>query len=257
MQFFDSHCHIQDNRIYPNYKTVLKRAAAAGVAKILCCGTCEQDWEKVASIASDYEMVVPAFGVHPWFAGKLSDKWCEKLLSFLNKFPCAAVGEIGLDHMLKERNDLEQLAVLSKQLELASELKRPVSIHCRKAFGDLLKLIKHKAVIPAGGVIHSYSGSPELVGKLQSLGLYISFSGSVTYDRNKRVRLSVQAVSDNRLLIETDSPDILPSGCEGLNEPANITSIVNRISFLRKSDPERIAELTFFNAMKLFGFCED
>lgn len=257
MHFFDSHCHIQDHRIFPIHKAVLKRAAAAGIDKVLCCGTCEQDWEKVAALATDYEMIIPAFGVHPWFVRDLSGKWYDKLENLLLKFPEAAVGEIGLDHLIKERNDIEQLNVFSRQIELAAKLKRPVSIHCRKAFGDFLKLIKHRSVIPCGGVVHSYSGSPELVRKLQSLGLYLSFSGSVTYDKNSRARLSVQAVSDNYLLIETDSPDILPSGYQGLNEPANLTAIVNSISFLRKSNPEHMAEKTYNNAMKLFNFYKD
>jgi len=257
MRFFDSHCHIQDRRIYPNHKSVLKRAVTAGIEKILCCGTCEQDWEKVAALATDYKMIIPSFGVHPWFVRDLSGNWYEKLENVLIKFPEAAVGEIGLDHLIKERNDIDQLNVFSRQIELAARLRRPVSIHCRKAFGDLLKQIKHRSVVPCGGVVHSYSGSPELVGKLQSLGLYLSFSGSVTYDKNRRARLSAQAVSDDYLLIETDSPDILPSGYQGLNEPANLTAIVNSVSFLRKSNPVHIAEQTYNNSIKLFDFCKD
>lgn len=256
MRLFDSHCHLQDKRIFPKHEIILKCASALGVSRILCCGTNEHDWDNVAWLASNYETVIPAFGVHPWYVNNLSESWYQNLEARLVEFPGASVGEIGLDFKVNDGVEGLQVDIFLKQLELAERLCRPVSIHCRKAVGKLVEIIDRKGSL-CRGVIHSYSGSAELVKKFEKAGLYISFSGSVTFDKNKRASLAAQAVSDERLLIETDSPDILPDKLNGLNEPANIVSVVDRIAFLRNTDLEQIAQKTYDNASRLFEFYRD
>lgn len=231
---------------------VMERASQAGVCLMLCCGSSEEDWDEVVEISRRYKSVIPAFGIHPWYIGSRSEKWLDRLESILRSVPHAAVGEIGLDHVLNEGNEKEQLSVFSDQLELAAKLDRPISIHCRRAWGDLLELIEKQKGIRQGGAIHSYSGSPQLVSRIQKSGLYISFSGSLTFDKNRKARSSLLQVDPQRLLIESDSPDLLPMGFTGDNEPANILAIVKEISSILDWSNEMVSEITFNNGMKLF-----
>jgi len=219
---------------------------------MLCCATSEQDWDKVIEISQEYESVIPAFGIHPWFIGSRSEKWLDKLECVLKSFPQASVGEIGLDYALKECNEKEQSSVFIDQLRLAAKLDRPVSIHCRRAWGDLITLLEQENGVNQGGAIHSYSGAPQLVSRIQSFGLSISFSGSLTFEGNRRGKASLLQVDHERLLIETDSPDLLPCGYTGDNEPANIISVVKEISSVLGCSDESISEITFNNGVKLF-----
>lgn len=219
---------------------------------MLCCGTSEKDWDRVIEISQKYKSVIPAFGIHPWFIANRSEKWLDKLECVLKSFPEASVGEIGLDYTLKEGNEKEQLSVFIDQLWLAAKLDRPVSIHCRKAWGDLTDLLEKEKGVRQGGAIHSYSGSPQLVSRIQNFGLSISFSGSLTMEGNRRVKASLVQVDPERLLVETDSPDLLPRGFTGNNEPANIISIVKAISSVLDCSDEMVSEITFNNGMKVF-----
>jgi TatD DNase family protein len=171
----------------------------------------------------------------------------------LLRHPTAAVGEIGIDHTLKQRNDTEQCIVFTEQLRLATKLKRPVSIHCRKAWFVLQSTLKTLSGVPFGGVVHSYSGSSELVSELLKYGLSISFSGSVTNERNLRARQSATIVPIDKLLVETDSPDLIAYGRVGMNEPSYIMDIISTISLIKGLEPDVIARKTFENGMTIFN----
>jgi TatD DNase family protein len=253
MQLFDSHCHIHDERIRARITEIMSRAKDAGVMRILCCGTKENDWDAVAELSQGYQGVVPAFGLHPWFIRERSGQWLERLASFLVRHPHAALGEIGLDHAIEYGNGKDQAEIFIAQLKLARELRRPVSIHCRKAWGALIPLLQQQCGLPNGGVVHSYSGPIDLILTLSGLNVSFSFSGSITYDRNKRGARAATLVPDERLLVETDSPDIPPVGIgQGSNEPANLTMVVQQVAELRNTTVQAVADLTFENAQRLF-----
>jgi TatD DNase family protein len=227
MRLFDTHCHLQDTRIESRIAGIVDRAREAGVVRMLCCGTKEQDWDAVKRLSERFPEIVPAFGLHPWYIRERTGSWLERLEKLLREAPSAAVGEIGLDHAVENRDDKDQNAVFLAQLKLARKLERPVSLHCRKAWGTLIDILQKQCGTPDGGAVHSYSGPPDLVPRLQSMNVSLSFSGSVVHDRNRRGRLSLAAVSEEFLLVETDSPDIPLPGVEpGANEPAFCDIIV-------------------------------
>jgi len=151
--------------------------------------------------------------------------------------------------------DEEQMTVFVAQLRLARRLHLPVSIHCRKAWGQLLETLRAEGgVLPHGGVLHSYSGAPELVSTFEQLGLSISFSGSITRSHNRRGRESLHAVSSERLLIETDSPAIMPAGAETeTNEPSNLGLVLRSVAEELGEPENAIAERTYRNACRIFG----
>ncbi len=262
MRFFDAHCHLQDERLLPILDAVMERARQAGVTDMMCCGCEERDWPLVGNLARRFPQVRASFGLHPWHVSTRGPDWMETLRRFLSDVP-SAIGEIGLDHTLDRTRFEEQETVLIAQLQLARELHRPVSIHCRQAWGRLLELLDHHGWPENGLMFHSFSGPKELVPSLTRHGAYCSFSGSITHPRNIRGRKALAAVPLDRLLIETDAPDLLPSlPPEALapgvnrdlpvNEPAYLPLILGVAAEIRTTLPETLAEATRANALSLW-----
>ena len=159
IRLFDAHCHLQDDRIFGDVDAVLLRARQAGVRAMMCCGSGEDDWENVRAL-SKREGVFVSYGLHPWYVDARSGAWFEKLGALLENAPEAGVGEIGLDHALKDANREIQDEIFISQLRLARDLDRPVSLHCRKAFGRFMEILKDEGgqgaaeyILLFGGVI--------------------------------------------------------------------------------------------------------
>jgi TatD DNase family protein len=254
---FDAHCHLQDERFGAAIDPVLRRAREKNVAMMMCCGCRESDWGSVLGL-SEKKGVLVSFGLHPWFVGERSAGWCERLRELLLAVPHAGVGEIGLDTKVEATDPVAQEEAFIRQIRLARELLRPVSIHCRGAFGRMIELLEKEGGMQSGGLIHSYSGPRELVPVFEGLGLSISFSGSITHPKNKRGRQAIGAVSPDRLLIETDSPDMPPEGVGPgvLNEPAYLPLVLSTVASLIGSSEEETAMVTRENAKRLFGIID-
>lgn len=264
MAFYDAHCHLQDERIAGQLDAVLARAATAGVAGMLCCGSAETDWHGVQALALRCPAVHPAYGLHPWYAAKRSAHWLDTLRRHLED-PRAVVGEIGLDRALDPATFAAQEDVFLAQIRLAAEWRRPVSVHCRRAWGRLMDLLDSHGWPPEGVVLHSYSGGAELVAPLVRRGAFFSFSGAVTHAGNRRGREAAAVVPPDRLLIETDTPDIppqLPEGASAMHgpdgrafsEPAQLPWVAAAVAGMRGTDLAGIAALSMRNAQKVvFG----
>lgn len=256
MKLFDAHCHLQDERLREGLDKVIRRAEEAGVVEMVCCGSSEADWPRALDISRRVPGCIPAFGIHPWYASSRTVDWKTEMVNLLSAIPSAGVGEIGLDHAIKSRNDDDQMAVFMEQLDIARSLGRPVSIHCRRAWEVLIHALNAVPGLPAGFVVHSYSGSAELVEQLARLGGYFSFSGTITRSGNTRGHRSARSVPIDRLLIETDAPDLMPvlenASATGPNEPANLALVLRAVSALRNMTPEETAEITRRNARRLF-----
>ncbi len=215
MRLFDCHNHIQDQRLLPMLEKVMENARLAGVEKMAVKGCCEDDWFKVIDIVNRYKNTYLAFGLHPWFIGGRSRQCFQTLENLLTTYPQASVGEIGIDRALENRNDAEQEAVFLTQLEIARKFDRPVTIHCRRAWGRLIELLDQFGEIPRGMLIHCFGGSAEVATELVKRGAYISFSGSITRPNAKKAGSAIRVVPDGRILIETDAPDIFPHNVDG------------------------------------------
>lgn len=237
----------------------MQRAAMAGVSGLMNCGSCEEDWKLLPDIARRFPQVRLSFGLHPWYAGARTANWLAILETHLTDTP-AAVGEIGLDHALAKTTFMDQESVLLAQIHLANKLKRPVTIHCRRAWGRLMALLDQKGWPAYGFVLHSYSGSAELVQPLLRRGACFSFSGAITFDQNRKGREAVTAVPLNCLLIETDAPDLPPKQQNdstpneaGVNEPARLVSVAQAVSALRGLSTGELTAITHQNAIALFS----
>ncbi|MBN1699973.1 MAG: TatD family hydrolase [Spirochaetales bacterium] len=254
MKLFDAHCHLHDERLAPDLDAVMERAAAAGVCGFLSCGTEPSDWGAVCDVAERYPDVVPAFGLHPWYLDRAGEGWTDLLETYLAETP-SIVGEIGLDTAIKDYDAERQEAAFVAQLAIARKIGLPAVVHCRKAWHRLVPILNRHW---SGGdpfVIHSFSGTAQLVDGLAEMGAFFSFSGSLTRRRNKRAHEAAKAVPPERLLIETDAPDIPPVightiDYETPNEPSAVRLVCAAVAELRGAAEEDIAALTWENACR-------
>lgn len=212
IKLFDAHCHLQDPRIYEKTPKLIKKALDTGILHFAVNGVSENDWHLVKQMSEHYPSVVPSFGLHPWFVPERTPNWMTSLKELFDATPSAAVGEIGLDKGPhgKEIDFTVQAEVFRQQLELAKQLKRPASIHCVRAFGDLLEIMKSVGPFPAGVILHSYLGSAEMVPEFAKLGAYFSFSGFLMSMKESKAKKMLKMVPSDRILLETDAPDALP-----------------------------------------------
>ena len=256
MNLFDAHCHLQDARLAEDRAGVLSRARAVGVDRIAIKGASEADWSEVEVLIESDAFLYPSFGLHPWFLKQRSSAWAMRLNALLEKYPQAGVGEIGIDPEPKG-NQAESMEVQEEvflaQLEMAQRWKRPVSIHCRGAWGRLLEVLDRTGPLPDGWMIHCFGGSKEVALELLRRGAYLSFSGTITRPKNRKAAEVLPCVPAERLLLETDAPDLLPVGVEGPhNEPGNLRIILARAAFLRGESEAEVASMTYQNTCRLF-----
>ncbi|CAI0406607.1 unnamed protein product [Linum tenue] len=213
VKLFDAHCHLQDPRVLNKAPQLIATALDTGVARFAVNGVSENDWSLVKEMGERYPSVVPCFGLHPWFIRERTPNWFNTLKELFEVTPSAAVGEIGIDKGShgKTIDFADQVYVFQKQLQLAKELNKPASIHCVRAFGDLLEIMKNVGPFPAGVILHSYLGSAEMVPELAKLGAYFSFSGFLMSMKTQKAKRMLAAVPSDRILLETDAPDATPT----------------------------------------------
>ncbi len=256
----DSHAHLQDERL-GDATAVLAGARAAGVGRVVCCGTSERDWPRVAALAAEFpDIVQPAFGLHPWFIRYRSPRWREELERLLELHPAAAVGEIGLDRAVEDRDDAAQEEVFGIQLRMARTLQRPVSVHGRQSWARLLEMLTAEGPHPAGVVLHSFSGPPELVPDFSALNCYFSFSGAATRSNNRRAHRALAAAPLDRILLESDAPDLpmagLPIPTDGsrpISVPAHLPRMARILAVRRGITAELLLRHAEDNAGRVFG----
>lgn len=259
----DCHVHLQDPALACRIDEVMAQARAAGVEWMVCNGTRAADWDAVAALARSQRHVVPCFGLHPWHIDDARGDWLERLDDHLRAVP-SAVGEIGLDRLMKDADETAQQFVFITQLDLARRLGRPVMIHCLRAWDSMLDVLRGQTALPPGIMFHGFGGSVEHVKPLAELGAYFSFSGTVLDDQRRRARAALAAVPLDRLLVETDAPDMLPprpyrpyalSDGDGKyrNLPANLPAVLRGVADLRGLGENEFIEIVWQNARRLLG----
>ncbi|MFT6180672.1 MAG: TatD DNase family protein [Akkermansiaceae bacterium] len=234
----DAHNHLQDPRFAGRQPEIVATMKNAGITGCVVNGTSEEDWPAVAKLAEDFpNFVHPAFGLHPWKVESRSPRWLETLTSYLEKHPHASIGECGLDRWMKNPDLESQHLVFRQHLELAVALNRPVTIHCLKAWGPLLDELRAAITLPKF-LLHSFAGSQETAQECLKLGAFFSFSGYFLHPRKAKVREVFQSLPPDRILTETDAPDMpLPHPrfhFKEANHPANLSVVSKELSALTK-----------------------
>lgn len=262
MPYYDAHCHLQDSRLNGVRESAMIEYEQLGVERVVVNGTRESDWESVAELARRHAIVKPSFGLHPWFVDEASDDWKASLENYWKAFPEGGVGEIGLDRWIEGFNIERQMEAFEWQLEHATRLNRPVSIHCLRAWGLLLDTLRSSTLPPRGFLLHSYGGPMEMIDQFVDLGAYFSISVYFALDRKQKQREVFRRVPLDRLLIETDAPDMLGPDrfvtadsnelASGVNHPANIVGVYKFTAELRGMNVEELSCCVSENWIRFF-----
>lgn len=257
MEYVDSHCHFDFSDFDVDREAVWQECLGHGVTTMVIPGVEPKQWPSAAQLTEQHAGIFYAVGIHPWWVEKwIAESSVESTYRCLREnliaSKCVAVGECGLDAMI-ETPLVEQLNILRVHLQLASELSLPLIIHCRKAHNELLIELK-KFNLPAGGVIHAFSGSVELALSYWSLGFCVGVGGTITYERAHKTRDAVKKLPIEAIVLETDAPDMPLQGRQGQrNNPANIPLIAQALADIRGESIEYIAQKTTQNARRLFN----
>lgn len=251
----DTHCHLNDEELYKDYKNVVKRAKEAGITTLFVVGWDYESSKQAIEIAESDENIFAIVGYHPCNIEGVSDEEFNKTMSLLDHPKVVALGEIGLDYYwVKEAEKREyQKRFFIRQINEANKHNLPISIHCRDAIDDCLRVLKENHV-NKGGVMHCYSGGSEYMNEFLKVGMYISLGGPVTFKNAKAPKEVAIKVPFDKLLVETDSPYLAPHPLRGsVNEPANTLLVVQEIARLRNVSEEEVADQTTKNAKRLFN----
>ncbi len=262
MELCDAHCHYQFAEV--PYAAV-EQARADGVGLAMINGSAPSDWADVAALGRRDPRNLLSFGLHPWDVPTAPLDWAEQLRDILLKNPAAGVGEMGLDRWVKGFDPVAQEQAFRVQLALAGEFDRALTIHCVKALGPLMDILRATELPRRGFLLHSWNGPVELVPELARLGAYFSFSAHHLIPRKADLRVQfAAAIPRTRILVETDAPALCPAsefrmrelppapdGTES-NHPLNLVRNNEELAHTLGVSPEVSAELTTHNFHRLF-----
>ncbi|MCB9890696.1 MAG: TatD family hydrolase [Planctomycetes bacterium] len=246
----DTHCHLgyDDEGLPPG--DLVTRAQAVGVVALVDVGIDIATSRAALGRAHELPFVFASAGLHP----NSCENWNDELdtIADLAADPSiVAIGETGLDLYWKHVALATQVASLEAHLELARRLDKPIILHCRDAFDELLPVLASHA--PVRGVLHCFSGTVAHAKACLDLGLHVSFAGPLTYARNEALREAARFVPDDRVLVETDAPFLPPQSRRGKrNEPANVLEVQSRLAELRGRSTADMARICTRNAAQLF-----
>ena len=250
----DTHCHLDFKDFDTDRDSVIDRAVASGVVRIVNVGSSIEGSRRAVELAAKYDMVYASVGIHPHDASKVTDDVMEELKDLAANKKVVAIGEVGLDYYRNLSPKDSQKAAFVKFIDLAREVDLPLIIHSREADSDTLDILKVRGQrSEVRGVVHCFSGSADFLKGCLDMGLHISFTCNLTFKNANKLRELAKTVPTEKILLETDAPFLAPEGMRGKrNEPSYLTCLIDewvKISGLSKEDIERIMT---HNANKLF-----
>lgn len=240
----DSHIHLTDPNAHWNCEALITEARCHGVIQFFTNTATEQEWQKALQLGSIYPEIMPFIGIHPWFADKVSKDWHSSLRKHLSSSWCG-IGEIGLDKKCAI-NSLQQEQLFSDQLLIACEFQRAISIHCVGQWGKLLDILHNFSIkqhMPPI-LIHSFSGSIEIMEKLIDIGCFLSFSKKLL--ERPKIQLVLQKIPLTHLLLETDAPNQLHTPCLPYR-PTDIIDLYAEVETLRKISIQQLQQQLWNN----------
>jgi TatD DNase family protein len=244
----DTHAHLDACADRPS--ALIRRARAAGVDRIVTVGTGIGSSRAALELAQLHEEVFAALGIDPHQAGDAEAGRVEELRELLEHDEAVAVGETGLDYFRDRAPRDRQRKLFEAQLEVATELGKPVVIHTRDAEEDTADVLSGFA----GTVVMHCFSSPALLDMVLERGYYVSFAGNVTYPKAGDLRAAAAQVPAERILAETDSPYLAPQARRGRpNEPANVVLTIAELAKIRGVDPDELGARIAANAAIAFA----
>ncbi len=249
----DAHIHLQDKRFDTDRDDLIRQAENKGVTAFFCASTRPRDARNVIGLAQKHARIIPFIGTHPWFSDEYDPQDFETLLK---NYPHAGVGEIGLDGLRGRPN---QESVFQDQLNTAARLNRPCVVHCVKSFDPAARIIKQAEKLPPALLFHGFSGTKQQADFFLRFNAFFSFSGSVLSDRKTKIHSLLSALPADRILVETDAPDMRPPDqfCtnpdEKRNVPENLGLIIQEIAAIKNSDVSSFTAVLDQNAQRFLS----
>ncbi len=252
----DSHCHLDFPALSKQQKDVLERARAAGVARFVNVCTALRDFDAVRKTAEAHEDVFCSFGVHPHHTAEEGEDVSVERIMELTKHPkVIALGETGLDYFYDKSPRDKQQETFRRHIRASKATTLPLIIHSREAEEDTLRLLTEEGQA-ISGVLHCFSSRRFLAEEGLKRGLYVSFSGILTFNKSEELRAIARDVPLDRLLIETDAPFLAPQPYRGKTcEPAYVAETARVLADIKGLSFEAMARQTTDNFYRLFSKC--
>lgn len=260
--WFETHAHLSDAKFDPDRDAAIERAYSAGLSAIVEIADGPAEWPKAQALAERNKgRMWWAAGLHPYYADQSSPEVWEDLKELTKHPQFVAIGEVGLDYAKCPIPPADQQKTFIIAVELALEVDKPLIIHCRDAYADLMPILRSHFKGTGGkspGVVHCFSGNADNARDLVGMGFYLGVDGPVTYPSANGLREALCAVDATSLVLETDSPYLPPQTHRGQrNEPSNLLAVGARLADLCKKSPAAMAEITSENASRLFRLKRD
>jgi len=251
----DSHCHLDFPDFGEELDEVVARAGRAGITHMVTISTHLSRFEAVKAVAERYPNVFCSVGIHPHEAGTEAEVTADELVRLAEHPKVVGIGETGLDFYYEHSPRDVQERQFRTHIDAARRTGLPLIVHTRDADTDTIRIMEEehgKGAFP--GLIHCFSASRELAERMVALGLYISFSGIVTFKKADELREVARILPEDRILVETDSPYLAPVPRRGKrNEPAFTAFTAAKIAEVRDITPAEIARTTTANFKRLFA----
>ncbi|MBP1542890.1 MAG: TatD family hydrolase [Oscillospiraceae bacterium] len=251
MGIIDTHAHYLEEDFGEELFPLLDSMPSHGIEKVIAVGYDLRSSREEIALAHRYSFVYAAAGVHPENCYDLPTDWSSQVESMMQDDRVCALGEIGLDYHYDNTDKAIQAEVFEKQLELAKKLSRPVIIHSRDACEDTMNILKKH--LPRG-VLHCFSGSAETAAEVVKLGMYVGFTGVLTFKNAKKALAACEAVPLDRLLLETDCPYMAPVPYRGKRcDSTMLRFTAEKMAEIKGVSTEELIKITKQNAETLFG----
>ncbi len=253
----DSHAHLVKEFFADDQEMVIKNMEAVNVRQIINPGIDLTSIPELIDLAEQNSNIYIGVGLHPHQANEWDNSSSEIIESYINHPKVVAIGECGLDFFYNNSPKESQIHALKEQLKIARRFDKPVIIHCRDAWDELFEILGQSNE-PLRGVLHCFTGNPEIINRLKKLSkhidFYVSFSGILTFPKSQEIQEAAKLVDDNKILVETDCPFLAPLPVRGKrNEPAYVWYTAEKLAQLRNQSLADIASFCKNNAQKLFS----
>lgn len=251
----DSHCHLDFPDFSDDLDGIVSRAAAAGVGRLVTISTRVRKLDQLLAIAARYDNVYCSVGTHPHNADEEDGILPEELIALTNHPKVVALGEAGLDYFYDNGSPEAQARGFRAHIAAARTTGLPLVIHTREADEDCARILEEEVAKGSfRAVLHCYTGGRELAMKAVSLGLYIGFTGILTFKKSEALRTLAAELPADRILVETDSPYLAPGKFRGKrNEPAYVVEVAKVLAETRGVSLEEVSRQTTENFFRLFS----
>ncbi|MBY6187337.1 TatD family hydrolase [Marinobacter hydrocarbonoclasticus] len=258
MRWTDIAVNLLSSQLAGEIGPTLSRAKAAGVHQVVALASDLAEATALQAIQEDHPELKLTAGVHPHHASEWASDRLERLTRLMQHPAVVAVGECGLDYFRDFSPRQAQREAFEAQLALAAELNRPLVLHCREAYDDFVPMVAQYRDRLPGAVLHCFTGTAAELEAALELDLHIGITGWICDERRgTELRTLVPRIPDHRLLLETDSPYLLPRDLKPKpkhrrNEPAVLPHIARTVAQLRSQTEQHLSAVTEANVKQLF-----